>query len=351
MNKLTAIIILSCCFFLASSVSAQSSNEKKFYEKLYLDINNTKQFVLICAQDSTKPVLLHLHGGPGASETSMLRKHNSELENDFTVVYWDQRMAGNSYDKNLPDEEITVKNFVKDVDVLVNYLKSRFKVDKILLIGHSWGSRLGMYAIQEHPENFLAYVGVAQEVASYQGELASFHYADSTANARSDKKTMKALDKIGVPKSGNYLEMYNGGYKGFSKQKQLLLKLDGNSYKKDIYLKWLFSMWFSKEYSFADAARFVKIYDRASMAIMKDPQYDNIDFFKEFPKVDIPVFFISGKYDYVLPWVTVKEYSSALHAPHKEFILFEKSGHNPAFEEPELFNKEILRLYKSILTK
>ncbi len=339
---------MSYCFFLAFSVNAQASKEKKLYQKLCLKINNTKQFVLICAKDSTMPVLLHLHGGPGASETSILRKYNSELENDFTVIYWDQRMAGNSYNKNLPDEEITVKNFVDDVDVLVNYLKGRFEVEKILLIGHSWGSRLGMYAIQEHPENFVAYVGVAQEVASFQGELASYQYADSTANARNDKKTLKALDKIGTPKSGNYLEMYNGGYKGFSKQKQLLLKLDGNSYKKNIYLKWLFSMWFSKEYSFVDAVRFAKTYNRVSMAIMKDPQYNNIDFFKEFPKVDIPVFFISGKYDYVLPWTTVKKYSSLLNAPQKEFVLFEKSGHNPAFEEPKRFNEEIVRLYESI---
>jgi pimeloyl-ACP methyl ester carboxylesterase len=143
----------------------------------YLDINNTRQYVLIRGWDVNNPVLLFLHGGPGASETSMLRKYNSELEKHFTVVYWDQRNAGKSYDKKFPKEEIKVHKYVQDTDTLVSYLKSRFQKEKILLVAHSWGTRLGMYAVQEHPENFIAYVGITQELSSYEGELISYNYA------------------------------------------------------------------------------------------------------------------------------------------------------------------------------
>ena len=77
-------------------------------ESQYLDINNTKQYVLIRGKDKTNPVLLFLHGGPGASATALLRKFNSELEDHFTVVYWDQRNAGKSFNKKTPKEEIMV---------------------------------------------------------------------------------------------------------------------------------------------------------------------------------------------------------------------------------------------------
>ena len=103
-------------------------------ESQYFEINNTQQYVLIRGHDVNNPVLLFLHGGPGASETSMLRKCNSELEKHFTVVYWDQRNAGNSYDKEFPKEEIKVQKYIQDADILVKYLKTRFQKEKRLSI-------------------------------------------------------------------------------------------------------------------------------------------------------------------------------------------------------------------------
>lgn len=169
----TVLVIL---IFASCSSTKKIKTENGISEIQYLTINNTKQYVLIRGKDKSKPVLLFLHGGPGASATALLRKFNSELEDHFTVVYWDQRNAGKSYEKKTPKEEIKVSKYIEDVDTLVSYLKNRFKVEKIFLVGHSWGTRLGLYAIQKHPENFMAYVGVGQELASYEGELISYQY-------------------------------------------------------------------------------------------------------------------------------------------------------------------------------
>jgi pimeloyl-ACP methyl ester carboxylesterase len=314
----------------------------------YLEIINTRQFLLIRGMDVDNPVLLFLHGGPGATETSMLRKYNSDLEKHFTIVYWDQRNAGKSYDKKFPAEEIRVQKYNQDVDSLVSYLKKRFQKEKILLVGHSWGTRLGMYAIQRHPENFMAYVGVAQEISSYEGELISYQYALSRAKELNNTKALKKLDEIGEPRSGDYTKMYKTGIQGFWDQKRMLMNLGGDSYKKGIYLDWIFSVWFSREYTFFDVLKFMKTFKYSSDNIVHDPDYNNIDFFKQIPKVEIPVFFISGNYDYILPWTLVEKYCDSLEAPHKEFIKFEKSGHNPAFEEPDMFNDEIIRIYNLV---
>ena len=341
----TLLLLISC------SMTKKIKTPDGISESHYLEINNTRQYVLMRGHDVNNPVLLFLHGGPGASETSMLLKYNSELEKNFTVIYWDQRNAGNSYDSEFPEEEIKVHKYNRDVDTLVSWLKNRFNVEKIFLVGHSWGTRLGMYAIQRHPENFLAYVGVSQEIASYEGELMSYQYALDKAKKLNNTKALKVLEEIGEPQTGNYTTMYKAGIKDFWKQKELLIKLGGDSYNKRIYLDWMLSVWFSREYSFFDMLRFMKTFKFSSENIVHDPDYNNIDFFKQIPKVEAPVFFISGNCDYNLPWPLVEKYCDSLKAPYKEFIKFEKSGHNPAFEEPEKFNKEIIRIYNSIKGK
>ena len=314
----------------------------------YLEINNTVQYVLIRGENVNNPILLFLHGGPGASATAMLRKYNSDLEKYFTIVYWDQRNAGKSYKKNFPKEEIKVQKYIQDVDTLVSYLKNRLNAKKIFLVGHSWGSRLGMYAIQKHPENFIAYVGIGQELSSYEGELISYQYTLNKAKELNNVKAIKELEEIGEPQSGDYTKMYKNGYQGFLKQKRWLIKLGGDSYGKPIYFNWMLSIWLSREYSFFDLIKCIKSESFSAKNIIHDQDYNNIDFFKHFPEVKIPVFFISGEYDYNIPWPLVEKYCDRLKAPYKEFIKFEKSGHNPVFEEPEKFNKEIIRIYNLV---
>lgn len=273
------------------------------------------------------------------------------MEDHFTVVYWDQRNAGKSYSKKTPKEEIKVAKYIQDVDTLVEYLKKRFEADKIFLVGHSWGARLGLYSVQRHPENYIAYVGVGQELAAYEGELLSYQYTLDKAKELNNSKAIKDLEESGSPQSGDFSKMYKNGFWGLVKQKDWLLKLGGERYGKTKYTDWIFSIWFSREYSFWDLIRYGKASGFSAGNIIYDPEFNNYDFFKQIPEVKIPVFFISGAYDYNTPWELVQRYNNTLKAPHKEFIKFEKSGHSPVFEEPEKFNKEIIRIYNSVKDK
>jgi len=342
------LIILMVAILSSCTLTKRIKTPTGISEIQYLEINNTRQYVLIRGKDVNKPVLLFLHGGPGASATALLRKFNSELEDHFTVVYWDQRNAGKSYNKKIPKDEIKVAKYVQDVDTLVAYLKNRFNVDKIFLVGHSWGSRLGLYAIQKSPENFSAYVGIGQELVSYEGELLSYQYSLKRARETNKLKAVKELEEIGEPQSGDYTTMYKNGFWGLVKQKEWLLKLGGERYARTNYTDWITSIWFSREYSFFDLIRYGKASGFSAGNIIYDPDFNNVDFFKQIPTVKTPVFFISGAYDYNTPWELVEKYYNSLQAPKKEFIKFDKSGHSPVFEEPERFNNEILRIYNTV---
>ena len=348
MRILKLALILLFPILLGNCTSTKKiKTENGISEIKYLEIRGIEQYVLIRGVDKRNPLLLFLHGGPGASETALFRKYNGELEQYFTVVYWDQRGAGKSYHKSLQKEDITVEQIIEDTHTLTEYLKKQFNKDKIYLIGHSWGSRLGLYVIKEKPENYHAYLGVGQELQSHRGELLSYRYTLDRAREINNKKAIRELEEMGEPTSGNYTQMYKTGFWGLVRQKDWLLKLGGEFYEKTNYTDWILDIWMSREYSLADLFKFAKGSAFSAGNIIYDPVFNDLDFFNELPKVEIPVFFISGKSDYNTPWEIVEEYFQHVEAPRKEFILFDKSGHSPPFEEPERFNKEVIRLFLS----
>ena len=121
-------------------------------ERGFVTIGGIPLWVEIHGADSANPVLFILHGGPGMAETPLLRHFNADLERVFTVVYWEQRGAGRTFDKKTPPESMTVERFIADLDELVDHVRAKFGKDKVGLLGLSWGSALGTLYAAKHPE-------------------------------------------------------------------------------------------------------------------------------------------------------------------------------------------------------
>ncbi len=349
MKKYILIILIGIALTSCSSTKRIKA-ENGISEVNYLDINGTEQYVLIRGEDRNNPILLFLHVGPGASATALLRKYNGELEKYFTVVYWDQRNAGKSYHRKFPKQEIKVSLYNEDVDFLVSYLRKRFNKEKLFLVGHSWGSRLGIYAIARNPDHFMAYVGIGQELEAHKGELLSYQYTLEKAKEINHKKALQDLTESGAPQSGDFSTMYKNGFWGLVKQKHWLLKLGGERYGRTNYSDWIRNIWFSREYSFGDLIRYGKSSGFSAGNIIYDPDFNNYNIPEKYKEFEVPVFFISGVHDYNTPWELVEEYHANIKAPIKEFIPFEKSGHSPCFEEPERFNEELIRILTKVST-
>lgn len=338
----------SQCGFFAFSiliglcVSAQrpgSVAHTALSEDRYLSINDARQFISIRSKDAGKnPVLLFLHGGPGASATVLFQKKNRALVNDFTVVCWDQRGAGRSYTRKMDKSKLTVSQLVDDAAVLIDYLCRRFQQQKIFLVGHSWGSRLGMYLVRLYPERIAGYIGAGQEVCAYDGELQSWQYTIGEARRRNNKKALEELEEMGAPQQGDYRQMYRTGFGGLVKQKHWLLKLGGERFERTHYRDWVIAMLAGYRFNMFQLIRWSKASAATSGAFLQDNAYHHFDLRKDIPAVQVPVYFISGRADYNTPWPLVKEYAAQISAPVKRFTLFEKSGHSPLFEEPQRFN-------------
>src|SRR5512145_35243 len=107
-------------------------------------LGGTAQWISIRGADPHQPVLLFLHGGPGSANLAKLRVQTPALEEHFVVVNWDQRGAGKSAGIGFDYESLSIAQIISDTHELVEYLKARFGVEKIYLLGFSWGTIVGL---------------------------------------------------------------------------------------------------------------------------------------------------------------------------------------------------------------
>ena len=132
-------------------------------QQIEIDIGGIKQWITIRGRDLNNPILLFIHGGPAAPEMPTSWTFQNPWEDYFTVVQWDQRGAGKTYNANDPKKiapTITVQRMEQDAQEVVQYLRKTYHKDKIFVLGHSWGSFLGLELAKEHPEWLYAYVGM-----------------------------------------------------------------------------------------------------------------------------------------------------------------------------------------------
>lgn len=168
-------------------------------EVAYRRLGGIDQWVMIRGESVANPPLILLHGGPGLSETGLFRYFNAPLERSFTVVYWDQRGAGKSFDRAIPRSSMTVEQFISDLDELVDIACELPDKTKVVILGHSWGSALGVLYAARFPEKVAAYVGSAQVGDWEAGEAGSYEWALAEAQRVGNRRAVRKLRAIGPP--------------------------------------------------------------------------------------------------------------------------------------------------------
>lgn len=298
----------------------------------FVKLGEIDQWILIRSHNLDNPLLLLLHGGPGSADSPLAYKFQSELEEHFIVVNYDQRGAGKSYSKKIPKESMNVEQFVSDTYNLINLLKKRFNKEKIYLVGHSWGSMLGTLLVQRYPELFYAYIGVGQVVNIIDNEIFSFQFTFKEAKKRDNKRAIKQLEKI-RPYSGEKLAH-------LKIQRKWLRKFGGFLHNETSIWPLLKVGMCSPEYKFSDFIRFI----RGTSFSIKNLWNDlfELDFFKDVKELKVPIYFCIGRYDYNAPFELSERFFKQLKVPIKKFIWFENSAHCPNFEEPEKFKNFLI---------
>ncbi|WP_244926645.1 alpha/beta fold hydrolase [Leptospira wolffii] len=298
-----------------------------------IKIGGFEQWISIRSKSLEGPVLLFLHGGPGTAQIFFSRKPQKKLEERFIVVNWDQRGAGKSYSKSLQRSDMTIGAFLHDTEELIEYLITRFNRQKIFFVGHSWGSILGIKLASARPDLLFAYIGIGQVVDMIKGETISYNYTLRKATESDNDKAILELRKIGPPP---YSDLDSAGI-----QRKWLSRFNGIMRKGNIY-KTIFTNMTLCDISIPYIIKFVKgiVFSLQSL----ENEQMGVNIMREIRKLDIPIYFCEGKYDYTVPFELVEEYLKILKAPQKKIVWFENSGHLPNFEESEEFNEFCISL-------
>lgn len=283
-----------------------------------VNIGGTELEIMIRGNDRDNPVLIFVHGGPCCSEIPYVRKYQEELEKDFTIVHYDQRGSGKSYVFGEDYAKATAVTHVSDLVELTKYVASYLGKEQVILIGHSFGTYIATMAAEQNPELYQAYIGIGQMSDPIEGELNNLYRcmdaAEEAGNER-DTNYLKTLEqsvlegKIITPR--NYVRKY-----GFAAR-----KINDNG-------DYLLGFLFGTEYNLLDAIRFYTAsikYQDSLIAEATDHPISQL-----VTEVNVPVYFVMGKYDGMTSPESAKKYLDSLTGEGiKEFLLFEESAHYP----------------------
>ena len=312
-------------------------------ESYKVRIGGVEQWLNVRGQDRGNPIILFVHGGPASPVTPTMWQFQRPIEEYFTVVNWDQRGAGKTYGEADPEavaDSLHIARYVDDAVEVAEYLSRRYHKDKIILMGHSWGTIIGFSAALKRPDLFYAYVGVGQVISTRENERISFDYALAQAREHGNAAALAELSSI-APYPGQQpitreriiiarkWPQFYGGLTAFRTE---------STYYFDGPL-------LSPDYDQAN----VRAIDAGSLLTLDRilPEFVGVDFsaVRAFP---IPVVMFMGRHDYTTPTAPTAAWLDKVKAPYKQAVWFEHSAHMIPWEEPGKVLVSLLRYVRPL---
>jgi pimeloyl-ACP methyl ester carboxylesterase len=297
-------------------------------QQMMVTINGTRQWITIRGRDVRNPILLFIHGGPAAPEMPTSWTFQNPWEDYFTVVQWDQRGSGKTYNANDPAKSaptLNLRQMESDVDAMVQYLRATYRKPKIFVLGHSWGSLLGIVLAHEHPEWLYAYVGMGQMIDTAASERESYQWLLRTAAAQKNALALRELRGI-APYPGPSLDVAKVNI-----ERKWSVKFGGLSWHRDSYAYYYRATELSPDYTDAD----LDAIDKGSARSL--PRLAGAFGAFDYSKVTdfrCPIVIFNGRHDETVSSKVTAEWFARLHAPFKKLVWFENSAHMMQIEEP-----------------
>lgn len=278
--------------------------------------------------------MLFLHGGPGSAESLFAHFFQEKWEDIFTVVHWDQRGAGKTLTKN-PDKFPIIDLLLKDLFEIIQYLKKKYNKQKIVILGHSWGSVLGSTFIKKYPEEVAYYIGVGQVINMLENERVGYGRLKELILQANDKKSLKKLEAIG--------EYPGDKFDNKCLQKCLKIRKLQGKYKLAVKmdLSICIAAFKSPIFKLTDISALIK----GVKANKKTQEFLGIfDLRSESAEYKVPIYYILGGNDWQTPYVIAQEYFNRIKAPYKKFYLIPDAGHVTMLDQPDLFFDALLEI-------
>jgi len=307
-------------------------------------IGGVSQVLYFRGEDTKNPIILFIHGGPGQPLLPFLHKFQYELEKEYTVVQWEQRNSGKTFFMNDPVSVLKTLSFeqsLSDAHEVTQHIKQKLNKNKIIVLGHSWGSVLGTALVQTYPHDYIAYISLGQVVNFRENERIGFDKLLKAAETKGNKKDIAAIKSL----TPYPLEPYD------KKLKEKLMSVRTYQAKYGLAeggVKFLLAVMSSPHYSLKDKGYFGKDILRYQEPIMRF-LFKECDVRNFGTSYDIPVFCIMGEQDVITPYTEAKEYFEQITAPKKVFFSFNDAGHFVMMDNKTEFCRVLLKEIKPII--
>jgi len=296
-----------------------------------VSVGGHDEWLMIHGYNAKNPVLLYLSGGPGQSDIAFARGLYDNLSKVVTFVAFDQRGTGKSY-ASLDPTTLTLDRAVADVTEVTNYLRQRFQQQKIYVIGESWGTVLGVLAVQRHPELYYAYLGSGQMVDLLETDTRINHDVLAAAEKSGDSALAAKVKSLGAPPYKDPMAY------AYMMQQYPLIE---TSYESPAAFEAMaskvpagmspFPGILGSEYNLMDKIGDVR--GLIDMFATMYPQLQGIDFRKTATNLQVPIYLLEGKHELAGRLDLAVEWYGQLQAPTKQLYMFEDAGHSVMMEE------------------
>jgi pimeloyl-ACP methyl ester carboxylesterase len=302
-------------------------------------IGRIDQWVSVRGTDRRNPVLLHIHGGPGYVSIPMSWWFARGWEEYFTVVQWDQRAAGKTQLLNDPaavEPTLTTGRMIADAEEMAAWARNEFGKQKIFVLGHSYGSFLGIQLAQRHPDWFYAYIGVGQIINGPQNERQGWNFAMTAARKENNTEALRELNAIAPYPPADKLVSIDDLY---TQRKWVGYYGGVMAYRHNNADDSALSL-LSPDYTDAEIGRIWEGNKFATPILL--PPLINFDM-SATTRFPIPLILLEGRHDYTVVSDVTAKWFAKVSAPEKHLVWFELSGHMPMTEEPGKFLLSLVR--------
>ena len=299
----------------------------------YIMLGGQEQYILMRGENVNNPVIIYLHGGPSSPDGYVTYGFTDYLIDDYTVIAWDQRGCGRTYihnkDVDTNNDTASFSQALVDLDELVDYARARFHQDKVILLGHSYGTILGSVYAHKYPEKVDTYIGAAQVISLEETDMYSYRDALSKAQA-----------------AGEDISELENAYEQYANEKSLknIMQLRNKVYQYhpvEISDKATWMAVISPYFGVDDLRWFlVQLGDMEEYVKLNKQLFDftfDFNIYDYGLDYEMPAYFISGSCDWVCPVAPIREYAQAVQAPSSDFLVINGPGHNLQYSTPREF--------------
>jgi pimeloyl-ACP methyl ester carboxylesterase len=295
-----------------------------------VEIGGIKQWIRVRGRDRKNPILLLIHGGPAAPDLPNSYLFERGWQDYFTVVEWDQRGSGKTYELNDPkavEPTIGGERMIQDAEEMTAYLRKAYDRKKIFVLGHSWGSYVGLSLATRRPEWLYAYIGAGQIIDFTAQERGGYAWVLAEARRAGDAQAVKELQAIApYPEADGSIPLAK-----INMERKWSVHFGGLTHGWSSYAVWENPERISPDYSEAD----FKAIDLGSALSFPRllPELARANF-TTVTELKCPLLIFAGRYDYTTPNAPVRRWYDRVKAPGKQWVWFENSAHMMYLEEP-----------------